>query len=404
MTHRCNMNCPFCCKGLQENVDISESVIDKLIDELSNCYIHSLVVSGGEPMLMPKMINYLIKGIINKHIYIGSFDIITNGTIKDQTIVDSLINLSDYLKSIEYSLSPYFELYNPYTTSLSDDIQAKINIMISVNGHKSSCKEIESTKDFYSIANVINVFSDEKSKRSIVIAGNCLNNHKTIIPSTILFQDYKFENHYPYNLIQEFNYSDFTKNELCDSFIKGTVNVSANGNIFFGDGLSYEYINNHSPFNIMDCKNNLYKKIDLFSWNNPINEKISNIKMKNDLYNWCSNNGHCIVDKRKEIRKTLDECLLFSKEYEKISRQLHNNSPYLNHTEVDYISTLLSALLFIEDNTSIDDVKQILYYCSEFDMSLISILSKEFIEKLLLAYIDNANNRKNQTDIVIGGK
>ena len=116
--------------------------------------------------------------------------------------------------------------------------------------------------------------------------------------------------------------------------------------------------------------------------------------MKNDLYNWCSNNGHCIVDKRKEIRKTLDECLLFSKEYEKISRQLHNNSPYLNHTEVDYISTLLSALLFIEDNTSIDDIKQILYYCSEFDMSLISILSKEFIEKLLLAYIDNANNRK----------
>ena len=68
MTRRCNLKCTFCAKGEPQDLDISKSIIDKTLDEMQGVFINSLRVSGGEPLLVPELIEYLLDKIIEKHI------------------------------------------------------------------------------------------------------------------------------------------------------------------------------------------------------------------------------------------------------------------------------------------------------------------------------------------------
>ena len=68
MTRRCNMKCKFCCRGDAQNLDITDEIIDKALDELKNFDIGILRLHGGEPLLAPDMIQYLVDGIIKRNI------------------------------------------------------------------------------------------------------------------------------------------------------------------------------------------------------------------------------------------------------------------------------------------------------------------------------------------------
>ena len=78
MTRRCNLKCKFCAKGEPQDIDISKSIIDKTLDEMQGVFINSLRVSGGEPLLVPELIEYLFDKIIEKHILINYIVIFTN--------------------------------------------------------------------------------------------------------------------------------------------------------------------------------------------------------------------------------------------------------------------------------------------------------------------------------------
>ena len=86
------------------------------------------------------------------------------------------------------------------------------------------------------------------------------------------------------------NYMLFTKDELqniriiynkyCvikDDFIESdniaiskTLTVSANGNVYVGNMTSYDNVDRDSMFNIMDCHNDFYDRVDKWCWQNPI--------------------------------------------------------------------------------------------------------------------------------------
>mgnify|MGYP000373554953 FL=1 len=82
ITRRCNLCCAHCFRGEPQNIDISEEIIDRSLDQISSCF--SFDVTGGEPFLVPEKLEYLVDGIIKKKMRFTSFSLVVNGTILDE--------------------------------------------------------------------------------------------------------------------------------------------------------------------------------------------------------------------------------------------------------------------------------------------------------------------------------
>lgn len=92
VTRRCNMRCEHCMRGDAQNHTISKEVIDRTLDQV--LVIGEMLLTGGEPLLEPEIIDYIFDGIIKRKIKILSLVIVTNGTIKDKRVADSLNKLT----------------------------------------------------------------------------------------------------------------------------------------------------------------------------------------------------------------------------------------------------------------------------------------------------------------------
>lgn len=150
MTRRCNMQCKFCFKGKAQDLNISKEIIDKTLDEMQNTFISVLRISGGEPFLAPELIEYLINQIIEKHIYIDSVCVFTNGKHRVTEIVEPFNNLINYLCNIESEIRPIIRWsaltsMNVYTGTN----HAKLGMIISDIGHDIQPEEVKETIDFY---------------------------------------------------------------------------------------------------------------------------------------------------------------------------------------------------------------------------------------------------------------
>lgn len=86
------MNCKHCFRGEPQNVDISEDIIDQTLSQIDT--VVNLTITGGEPSLNPKAIEWIINGITKYNIELLDFGVITNGKIYSQEFVDNLNRLS----------------------------------------------------------------------------------------------------------------------------------------------------------------------------------------------------------------------------------------------------------------------------------------------------------------------
>ncbi len=116
-TRRCNQNCAHCCKGKSENIDMSKEIIDNLFrnNDYKITEIRHFSMTGGEPSLVPEVIEYLINTIIELNISITDHVIyISNGLIYNQSIIDNINKLIKFLTSKEKSktVQLIFELSN----------------------------------------------------------------------------------------------------------------------------------------------------------------------------------------------------------------------------------------------------------------------------------------------------
>ena len=101
LTRRCNLHCKWCSKGDAQNLDMNKNIIDKALDEISDFYIDTIRITGGEPSLVPEAIEYLIDGIIKRKIKVYDIHMMTNATIQSQKIKDSIIKYLKYSKDIK---------------------------------------------------------------------------------------------------------------------------------------------------------------------------------------------------------------------------------------------------------------------------------------------------------------
>lgn len=79
VTRKCNMACAHCLRGDDQNIDLTDDIIDIALKDVT--YISTLVFSGGEPGLNVPAIQHTLEYCQQHNIYVNNFFIATNGKI-----------------------------------------------------------------------------------------------------------------------------------------------------------------------------------------------------------------------------------------------------------------------------------------------------------------------------------
>lgn len=399
MTRRCNMNCKFCGKGQAQNLDISKEIIDKTLDEMNSVYINALRISGGEPLLKPNLISYLIKKIIEKHIYINNIYIFTNGNVETNLELSySMLELLKYLRNIE----PEIRNIIRWSDSTTEKVYAgtngsKINIIVSDNSRKTNQNKIDNIINFFNEQIKDEYFSIVRQSDSyntfgcITLEGNAKKNYQELLNKEVSLSDIRILNNNYYFMSKSANLSSepFFKDTV---FIRKTLTVSANGNVFPGCLMSYERVDSNPMFNIMDCKNDFFQRANNFCWKHPINEKALNIRNNFSAIDFCKkrNIGIKYMSKFDFERVRLLNNLV--NEYEKIAKDTHSILPNLNFTEIDLLSSTILSLSMFEKNIPVEYIKLYLEWCTDFDGNTISNISAEWCRGMIL-FLSEKNNK-----------
>lgn len=102
ITRRCNLSCAHCLRGDPQELDISNEIIDNLLEQTEKIY--GLFLSGGEPTLNLETMRYILERLQASKIPLYSVELFTNGVIHSAELVSIL---KDYAKYIKRWLSPY---------------------------------------------------------------------------------------------------------------------------------------------------------------------------------------------------------------------------------------------------------------------------------------------------------
>lgn len=146
-TRRCNMQCAHCMRGKSQYINLTEELVDEILNNKEIILIDSICFSGGEPTLNPKIIIYTINKIIEENIDVRELVMVTNGQIFDKELVEAFNRFNDYCNQrIKKSLQ---EKYKNFISIGEDfiDNQIKLNtdnhvrITFSTDKYHSSIKE-----------------------------------------------------------------------------------------------------------------------------------------------------------------------------------------------------------------------------------------------------------------------
>lgn len=117
VTRRCNQNCAHCLKGKSQNIDLETEMIDRLFrsDDHKITEMRHFSMTGGEPTLVPNVIEYLIDTMIKLDVSVTEHVIfLTNGLIYDEKIIRAINRMMDHLSKKKncQNVQLVFELSN----------------------------------------------------------------------------------------------------------------------------------------------------------------------------------------------------------------------------------------------------------------------------------------------------
>lgn len=399
MTRHCNMDCKFCGKGQAQNLDISKEIIDKTLDEMEGVYIETLRISGGEPLLKPNLISYLIEKIIEKHIYINNIYIFTNGNVKTNLELSySILKLLNYLRDIEPEIRNIIRWSDSTTEKIyAGTYGSKFNIIVSDHSRQTNQRQIDNIINFFHEQikdedfSIVRQSDSYNSFGCITLEGNAAKNYKVLLNKEVSLSDIRILNNNYYFMAKSANLSSepFFKDTV---FIRKTLTVSANGNVFPGCLMSYERVDSNPMFNIMECNKDFYKRVNKFCWEHPINEKALNIRNKFSAIEFCKKHNILVKDMSKldfEGVRLLNNSV---NEYERIAKDTHLILPNLNFTEIDLLSSTILSLNMFEKNIPVKYIQIYLKWCTNFDDNTISNISAEWCRGLI-SFLSEKNNK-----------
>lgn len=335
LTRRCNMNCDFCAKGEAQEVDITKEIVDKMLDEVQNFYIHILRLGGGEPFLNPEMAVYIIDQVIKRHIYVKYLAIFTNGLIRDKRIKAAFKRFIQYLRSIENEveiLEKNFNVDFRHNYTFNDE---KVIVIISSYNHPVTKTYLDNTAEFYNSGmnqyDFLCVTQDCMNNPEdivYIVSGKFKKNYKSIMQDkkAILMRIPKNKYHFVFSNPQ---------NEI--AFICKNLSISTNGNVFPGASLSYKDIDEQSMFNISSCKNDFMERVVDWCWLYPTIEKVNYLRELYEGTMWGDkHNISCLITREhlQHLKKYYD----LSYECQKLAQRLHEEYPEGNFSTIYNLS------------------------------------------------------------------
>lgn len=96
LTRRCQLECAHCIRGNAQNIDMPKEVINRLLEQTKS--IDRLTFTGGEPTLNLDGMRYILDCIKHNNIKIGMVEIVTNGILLSDEVIDVL---RDYYTLVE---------------------------------------------------------------------------------------------------------------------------------------------------------------------------------------------------------------------------------------------------------------------------------------------------------------
>lgn len=138
VTRRCNFQCEHCMRGDAQNVDLSETAIDNLLDQ--TLAMGDILFTGGEPLLALDKIEYIIDGMINRKIPFQSIQIITNGTQFSEEFYRVMRKAYAYMLSVHEKVFgteikmpkrslDIFISYDEFHKKFTDDMEKNLSIL-----------------------------------------------------------------------------------------------------------------------------------------------------------------------------------------------------------------------------------------------------------------------------------
>ena len=342
VTRRCNLACSHCVRGEAQNIDISEEIIDKLFDQINNC--KSISLTGGEPLLVPDKIIYIINKIINKRIHITRFSFITNGTILNHNTIKVLESLNDLYK---YCCQLYYHLFG------------------------------ENTFPYISIGISKDVYHDNDPQRAVDFFKKYLN--ENIIVRT--HPDYNIEGYITregraeindMGEIYHFKKCPLTNHRImidADAWVNCKISIGAKGNVFLDDMHSFDTIDNNSMGDILhEPLSCIFYK---WQWKEPLT--CYEVNSINDAYNFIKNkkyNDYYNENDKHFLKKHIENILL----KRDLLKKRHEEYPLLSYDEV---ADLVDAQINLHTNGEYGSIARELEYTDKFPKDWIYSPTKE---------------------------
>ena len=98
-TNKCNLDCAHCLRGIKDDNDMSDEIIESVLNQVYG--IGNLSINGGEPTLALAKLEKIISYVIEKHILVDEFTITINGTIYSEELLKLLNEINNYINPNE---------------------------------------------------------------------------------------------------------------------------------------------------------------------------------------------------------------------------------------------------------------------------------------------------------------
>jgi organic radical activating enzyme len=98
VTRQCNFKCRHCLRGEDENISFDPKLLSRFLQNNKELdYISNLTLTGGEPLLKPKLLNEILDIFIDNNVYIGMVYIATNGSVFSKESLEFIFRLNEYV-------------------------------------------------------------------------------------------------------------------------------------------------------------------------------------------------------------------------------------------------------------------------------------------------------------------
>jgi radical SAM protein with 4Fe4S-binding SPASM domain len=148
LTDKCNLNCRHCYLGKKYGILMNKNLACRIIGEAKKLGVHDLILTGGEPLLVPKLFEFARYA---RKLKIPRIGLQTNGILINEKNIGSIKGNFDFVQlSIDSLFDSSFRKVpnNKIAKAIKLLINEKVPTLLQCTIHKSNLDEMEKIARF----------------------------------------------------------------------------------------------------------------------------------------------------------------------------------------------------------------------------------------------------------------